>query len=131
MQTLFQSNNCLYASTGGHVVEGVGLKLRDCGRSPVHILLKTRMPVTCVCSVSCRWHLHDKVITCSGESHHMCVSMCDLGTLTVSWPRSKQVCCTTQKKSLIRNKIYYNHNEKHQKLPVHQTSPNQQDFQQR
>jgi len=48
MRTLFESNNCLYTNTGSHVVEGVGMKLRDCGRSPVNILLKTRTCLPCV-----------------------------------------------------------------------------------
>jgi len=55
MPTSFESNNCLYTNTGGHVAKGVGLKLRECGRSLGHILLKTRMFVSCVCCVLHRW----------------------------------------------------------------------------
>ena len=30
MRILFETNICLYTNTDGHVVEGTGLRLRDC-----------------------------------------------------------------------------------------------------
>ena len=76
MPTLYESNNCLYTNTNSHVAKGVGLKLHDCGTSPGHILLKTRMFVSSVCCVLCRWQPPRQVDHLfRGVTPHVCVYM--------------------------------------------------------
>ena len=41
--------------------------------------------------------LCDELITHSEEYYQACVSVCDLETSTMRWPRPKSGCCATEK----------------------------------